>query len=57
MIMIIVGVLVALKIAGVGEYSWLLPIGIFIVYGIIKAVLSSSGKSNIGSDWHDRMFD
>ena len=58
MITVITAVLIALKIAGVGTYSWWLPIGIFVIGNAIKigiALMPSS--SDIGSDWHKGMFD
>lgn len=58
MITVITAVLVALKIAGVGGFSWLVPIGVFVIGNAIKigiALLPS--KSDIGSDWNDKMFD
>lgn len=50
-------ILIALKIAGVGNFSWLIPIGLFILDVIIRIIVESSKSNKIGSDWHDRMLD
>ena len=58
MITIITAVLVALKIAGVGEFSWWIPIGVFVIGNAIKiGIALLPTKNDIGNDWNDRMFD
>lgn len=50
-------ILIALKIAGVGSFSWLIPIGLLLLNGIINAIIEKSDSNKIGSDWHKGMFD
>lgn len=50
-------ILIALKIAGVGNFSWAIPIGLLIVWVIINVIIHHATDSHIGSDWHDKMFD
>ena len=58
MITVITAVLVALKIAGVGSFSWWIPIGVFVIGNAIKiGIALLPTKNDIGSDWHDKMFD
>jgi hypothetical protein len=55
---IIILVLVALKIAGVGQFSWYLPIGLLIAYVIVNAIIIGYiCRDKTGEDWHDGMFD
>ena len=54
---IIILVLVALKIAGVGQFSWYLPIGLLIAYVIINAIVGYIYRDKTGEDWHDGMLD
>ena len=50
---IIILVLVALKIAGVGRFSWYLPIGLLIAYIIVNAIVGCIYRDKTGEDWHD----
>lgn len=50
-------VLVALKLAGVGNFSWFLPLGIFFLSGIINLITNRRDSKELGSDWHDGMLD
>ena len=50
-------ILIALKIAGVGSFSWAIPIGILVAWLILNVIVRHATDSHIGSDWHDKMFD
>lgn len=54
---IITGVLIALKIAGVGSYSWWLPVGIFVVLTLLEIFIAWISTSDDHTDWHKGMFD
>ena len=55
--LIIIGVLVALKLANVGNFSWGIPIGLLIAYGVVRIIVGYICRDKTGEDWHDRMFD
>ena len=50
-------ILIALKIAGVGSFSWVIPIVILVVWVILNIIVGHVTDDHIGSDWHDKMFD
>jgi len=54
---IITGVLIALKIAGVGSYSWWLPAGIFVALTLLEIFIAWISTSDAHTDWHKGMFD
>ena len=54
---VIILVLVALKIAGVGQFSWWIPIGLLVLYTIVNIIVRDSCEDRIGDDWHDGMFE
>lgn len=54
---VIAFVLIALKIAGVGNFSWLVPIALIIIDFVGSIALHYHKVNKIGSDWHKGMFD
>ena len=57
MFVIIASILIALKLAGVGNFSWFLPIIILIADFVISIAIHCHKANKIGSDWHKGMFD
>lgn len=54
---IIILFLIALKIAGVGQFSWWLPVGLSLLYAVVKVIAWQTMKDKTGEDWHPGMFE
>ena len=55
--LVIAAYLISLKIAGVGNFSWLVPIALIIIEFVVDIALHYHKVNKIGSDWHKGMFD
>ena len=49
--------LIAFKIAGIGEFSWFVPIALIIIDLVVDIVKYYHKVNKIGSDWHKGMFE
>ena len=54
--LVIAAYLISLKIAGVGNFSWLVPIALIIIEFVVDIALHYHKVNKIGSDWHKGMF-
>lgn len=54
---IIILFLIALKIAGIGQFSWWLPVGLSLLYAVVKVIAWQTEMNKIGKDWHSGMFE